>query len=230
MDGEFHLIQKITHCLKNNKVVLICTCSSAWQNDFVSRIVANRKSFDLSDSMLREQALRQPDTFVDKIKEHTALYNLEYALEILPYLSVANVPNGTFIVVVNQIYHIRTMVENLEGVALIELPLQLVVKGPFLPSSSLFVQPVEYSSGNLYEKILDGKILADKFADVEARDKFYAGYLKNFLQRIIKNLTTVSDDLKFYRFLLGVASGTSRMVNYANLGNAADVSSPTAKQ
>lgn len=65
---------------------------------------------------------------------------------------------------------------------------------------------------------------------MEDRDEFYAGYLKNFLQRIIKDLTTVSDDMRFYRFLCGIATITGSAVNYAYLGNVADISSPTAKQ
>ena len=230
MDYGFHLLQKISHSLKTNKVVLLCTSASAWQNEFVASVVGGRNSVDFSNTMIREQALRQPEAFVDKFKERTALYNLEYVLDVLPCLSAADVPNGTFVAVIHQRYRISTMVEDLKGVALIELPLHPIDKEPFLPSSSLVIHPVEYSSGNLYEKILDGKVSADKFVDVESRDKFYAGYLKNFLQRIIKDLTTVSDDMKFHRFLCAVASGTSRMVNYANLGNAADISSPTAKQ
>ena len=230
MDEEFLLIRKLHNYLENNKVVLLRTCASAWQNEFVASIVGNRNVVDLSDPMVREQALRQPDAFVEKIKERTVLYNLEYVLDLLPCLSAADVPNGTFVGVVNQSYYLRTIVENLESVALFDLPVQVVSKEPFLPSSFLVVQPVEYSNGNLYEKILDGKISADKFTDVEVRNKFYADYLKNYLQRIIKDLTTVSDDLKFYRFLLGVASSVGHMVNYANLGNVADISSPTAKQ
>ena len=230
MDSEFRLLQKISYSSKTNKVVLICTCASAWQNEFVAGIVDGMSMIDLSDPIVREQAIRQPDAFVEKIKKRTALYNLEYALDVLPCLSAADVPNGTFVAVVNQSYNLKPIVEGLDNVVLLELPLQPAVKEPFLPGSSLFAQSVEYGSGNLHEKILDGKLSADNFSDVEDRDKFYAGYLKNFLRRIVKDLTTVSDDMKFHRFLCAVASSTSRMVNYANLGNAADISSPTAKQ
>ncbi len=179
--------------------------------------------------MIREQALRQPDAFVDKIKERTVFYNLEYVVDVLPFLSAADVPHGTFVAVINQSYHIRSMVENLKSVALLKLSLQPVVKVPFLPSSAFVVQAVEYSIGNLHKSILDGKLSANKFDGEEDRDKFYAGYLKTFLQRIIKDLTTVSDDIRFYRFLCGVATITGSAVNYANLGNATDISSPTAK-
>ena len=230
MNSEFHLLQKISHSVKTNKVVLICTSASEWQNEFVAGLVDNRNAIDFSYQMVREQALRQPDAFVHKINERTVLYNLEYALDVLPYLSVADVSSGTFIAVINQSYHIRSMVESLKGVALVELPLQPVVKEPFLPSSACVVRPVEYSSENLHEKILAGKLSVNKFDDVVTRDRFYASYLKNFLQGIIRDLTTVSDDMKFHRFLCAVASSTSRMVNYALLGNAADISSPTAKQ
>lgn len=60
-------------------------------------------------------------------------------------------------------------------------------------------------------------------------EKVYCS-VENNLQRDIMYLTPVSDDMKFYRFLCAVAAATGSIVNYANLGKAAGVTSPTAKQ
>ena len=71
---------------------------------------------------------------------------------------------------------------------------------------------------------------AEPFCHVNEKDRFLGSYLRKVLQCAIKDLTTVSDDMRFYRFLCAVATSTGSAVNYANLGNAADISSPTAKQ
>lgn len=75
-----------------------------------------------------------------------------------------------------------------------------------------------------------GGLLPDDVQDNAAREQQFSAYLKRLLQRDIMDLTPVSDDMKFYRFLCVVAAATGSIVNYANLGKAAGVTSPTAKQ
>ena len=78
---------------------------------------------------------------------------------------------------------------------------------------------------DIYDRILMGNLCDG--SDHEAK---LASYVKSFLQYDVKELTAVSDGMKFYKFMCYVASCTGSVVNYASLGKAADVSSPTAKQ
>lgn len=52
----------------------------------------------------------------------------------------------------------------------------------------------------------------------------------DFLQRDVKELAQVNDELQFYRFLCAAASYTGSMLNYAALAKEVEITPPTAKQ
>lgn len=231
MNSVTNLQQKIKYLLKYHKVVVLQTCSSDWQNAFVEGLAFDRKVVDVSDPMLRERAMWNPEEFVHNLPKPVLLFNLQYVPNLLASLVSNDAPVGSYLCVVGQSYYIKEKSCNLGGVAFLDLPLCIEGKEPFYPCTDFFKNLQERdASFNIPAKILQGKLSKNVFADGEARDRFLGAYLRNILQRGIKDLTTVSDDMRFYRFLCAVAMSTGCAVNYANLGNAADISSPTAKQ
>jgi len=231
MNSTRNLQQKIKYLLKHHKVVVLRTCSSDWQNSFVEGLGAERKVVDVSDPMLRERAMWNSEEFASNLPKPVLLYNVQYVPKLLACLANSDVPVGSFLCVVGQNYYIKEESCNLQGVAFLDLPLCVEDKEPFYPCTD-FLQKLQEkdASQGILNNILQGKLSKNAFVDEEARDRFLGAYLRNILQRGIKDLTTVSDDMRFYRFLCAVAMSTGSAVNYANLGNAADISSPTAKQ
>ena len=65
--------------------------------------------------------------------------------------------------------------------------------------------------------------------DVE-REQYFESYLSTYIERDIRNLTQVADELSFFRFVSIVAARTASNVNYASLAEEAGISAPTAKQ
>lgn len=59
---------------------------------------------------------------------------------------------------------------------------------------------------------------------------YYANYVQTFLQRDVMKLLQINDEMVFFRFLCAAAGQTGKMINYAELAKAAEVSAPTAKQ
>lgn len=51
-----------------------------------------------------------------------------------------------------------------------------------------------------------------------------------FLQRDVMKLLQINDEMVFFRFLCAAAGQTGKMINYAELAKAAEISAPTAKQ
>ena len=227
----FNLQQKITYLLKQHRVVILKINSSDWQNSFVQGFTSGRSMVDVSDPMLRERAMWNPEEFVRNLPKPVLLLNLQYVPKLLSCLASEEVANGSYLCVVGQAYYVMEESYSLPGVALLELPLSIEDREPFYPCTD-FLQKLATGdrSANVLEKIMQGKLCADAFPDSDAKDRFLGSYLRNVLQSTIKDLTTVSDDMRFYRFLCAMATSTGNAVNYANLGNAADISSPTAKQ
>jgi predicted AAA+ superfamily ATPase len=61
-------------------------------------------------------------------------------------------------------------------------------------------------------------------------EMFYSSYVSTYLQRDVRDLTQVGDELAFMRFMTSCAARTSQMVNYADMAKDIGISPPTAKQ
>ena len=59
---------------------------------------------------------------------------------------------------------------------------------------------------------------------------FYANYLKTYIERDIRKLAHVSDEMQFLQFISVAAARTGQLVNYGDIGNEVGVSDVTAKK
>ena len=71
------------------------------------------------------------------------------------------------------------------------------------------------------------ELYVDKNVDPET---YYRSYVDTYLQRDIRNLVQVADEMQFYNFMTIVAAQTSKPVVYEELASAAGISAPTAKK
>lgn len=187
---------------------------------------------DLSEPAVRSRALSCPAEFLRLLGTPAVLQNLQYVPELVPFLLAEGVPNGSYIAAVTQLYSLMALLKRYkEQITLVELPLQSDDSGkPFTPVSYLQGDSAAAKTTDVLQEILLGRLLPDDGQDFSAHQQQLSAWLKQFLQRDIMDLTPVSDDMKFYRFLCAAAAATGSIVNYANLGKAAGVTSPTAKQ
>ena len=68
---------------------------------------------------------------------------------------------------------------------------------------------------DLFEQIWRGSMPALNNASEQDWNNYYSSYVQTFLQRDVRALTQVNDELQFYRFLCAAASYTGSMINYA---------------
>ena len=71
------------------------------------------------------------------------------------------------------------------------------------------------------------ELYADENVDWET---YYRSYVDTYLQRDIRDLAQIADEMQFYNFMTIVAAQTSKPVVYEELASAAGVSAPTAKK
>ena len=60
-------------------------------------------------------------------------------------------------------------------------------------------------------------------------DAFYTGYVRTYLERDVRDLITVKDEVSFYHFLVACAARTGRLVNHSDLARDAGVDTKTAQ-
>ena len=106
--------------------------------------------------------------------------------------------------------------------------------GAFVPEDKQLLQRAHEAEvlpmSDLFERIWRGSMPALNNATEQDWNCYYSSYVQTFLQRDVRALTQVNDELQFYRFLCAAASYTGSMVNYAALAKEAEITAPTAKQ
>ena len=81
----------------------------------------------------------------------------------------------------------------------------------------------------LYRLIWRGSFPAIALREQGDRDLFYSSYIQTYLQRDIRDLARVGDEMAFLRFLRAAAARTGQLLNMADLARDADVAFNTAK-
>ena len=93
--------------------------------------------------------------------------------------------------------------------------------GAFVPEEKFLLQRAQEAEllpmRDLFEQIWSGSMPALNNASEQDWNNYYSSYVQTFLQRDVRALTQVNDELQFYRFLCAAASYTGSMINYAAL-------------
>ena len=229
---ESNLLGKIEYLVKHNKVVVLRSCNSSWQQSLVDKLAVGRTVINLADPMVRERAMWQPEAFI-KLYDDTrfVLKNIQFVPRLLEVLC-SDVVSYHCIAVMSQAYYIMEEYSELKGMVVVDLPVSLREEClPFLPVTEQInaLPKTDMDAEEVFSNIFNGSLLDDANLSQQDREAFYGAYVQNFLQHDIKMATPVSDEMKFYRFVCNVAANVGNVLNYALLGNTVDVSSPTAK-
>lgn len=211
---------------KEKKLVLVKHCGSQWQQELLQKLAEGRRVVDLADPLTREQATNYTGEFLHRLSEPTLLYNLQLVPELVSVIaSNADSDVANCIAVLEQSSVVEEKLAELEQVAIIDLPLKLQEEANFLPEEA-WKEPVKQV--NVLSSIVEGSLYSQ--ASAVDRNHFYSQYLRGIVKERIMEQTTVSDDLKFYRFLCMAANMTGTIVNYSRLAASAGITAPTAKQ
>ena len=104
---------------------------------------------------------------------------------------------------------------------------------PFLPTTDR-IQEGRHTGNtltlkDLYRLIWCGAFPAIALDDEMDRDLFYGSLVQTYLQRDIRDLARVGDEMTFLRFLRAAAARSGQMLNLSELARDADVAPNTAK-
>jgi predicted AAA+ superfamily ATPase len=205
-----------------------------------------RNYVTLDDPLLRQLAVEEPALFLERFKPPVLIDEIQYAPQLLPCIKMrvdTEGAKGAYWLTGSQMFHLMKNVgESLAGrIGIIQLfglsysEIAGTPNVPFLPiTHTLTTRSREKSrakSTDVFKAIHRGGMPAlNSGGKMPASDQYYASYVQTYLQRDIKDLTQVGDELAFIRFLTAVAARTGQMLQYADLARDVGVSPPTAKQ
>lgn len=205
----------------------------------------NRQYVTLDDPLLRELAVTDPVLFLQRFEPPVIIDEIQYAPELLPYIKMyvdKTMKKGDFWLTGSQMFHLmknvseslagRVGILNMLGLSNNELMNQesrpFSTKPEKIMSKLKIAKPLKLNE--IFEIIYKGSMPA-LYADKNiSTDIFFSSYVQTYLQRDVKDLTQVGDELTFLRFLSSIAARTSQMVNYSDMAKDTGISAPTAKQ
>lgn len=201
----------------------------------------------LDDPLVLNLARQDPALFMQRFRPPVLIDEIQYAPELLPFIKMAvdeNRAPGRFWLTGSQQFHLmsnvseslagRVGIVHMLGLSRMEAGGDGVRQRPFLPDPALFSTMSEATSllslQELYTAIWRGSFPALTLSKDMDRDLFFGSYVQTYLQRDVRDLSQVGDEMAFLRFLRASAARTGQILNMAELARDADVAPNTAKR
>lgn len=228
-------------------VLLVTGARQVGKTTLLRRASARGRTYvTLDDPLVLRLAREDPALFVQRFPPPVLIDEIQYAPALLPHIKMAvdkaRKP-GLFWLTGSQQFHLmkgvseslagRVGVVQLLGLSRRELLRRPGESQPFLPRPAR-IQKLHASGGRLglkalYELIWRGSFPAIALNRKADRDLFYGSYVQTYLQRDIRDLARVGDEMAFLRFLRAAAARTGQLLNLSDLARDADVAPNTAK-
>lgn len=202
-----------------------------------------RNYVSLDDPIARRLAKEEPLLFLQRYEPPVLIDEIQYAPELLPYIKMhvdRKKKMGDFWLTGSQMFQMmkgvseslagRVGIIPMQGLSLSEM--NGLPNEPYTTDVNRLLKRLSVSNKmplkEIYDVIYNGSMpaLNTKNQNVE---RFYASYVDTYVNRDIRDLTQVADEMLFQRFLTACAARTSQMVNYTELAKEVGISSPTAK-
>ncbi len=227
-------------------VLMVTGARQVGKTTFLQHLNKERRTYvTLDDPLILSLAKEDPALFMQRFPPPVLIDEIQYAVELLPHIKMAvdrNREAGQFWLTGSQQFHLmmgvseslagRVGVVHLLGLSRKEITGHGFDSSPFLPTDeniSSTRAEGKLTLKELYRLIWRGSFPAIALDDDMDRDLFYSSYVQTYLQRDIRDLARVGDEMAFLRFLRAAAARTGQLLNLAELARDADVAPNTAK-
>ena len=205
---------------------------------------AEYKYFSLDDPILKEQIVNDPRLFLKNNPEKLIIDEVQYAPSIFPYLKMKvdeNRKDGMYLMTGSQAFVLmknvsetlagRVGILELQGISLRE-QFDIEFNSPFIPNEEYIAERekkiTEYT--NLWQRIHRGYMPELIFNDRKKWEFFYSSYVQTYIERDVRDLINISDESKFLKFMISLASRSGELLNYGAVANEVGISNETVKR
>lgn len=204
-----------------------------------------RKYVTLDDPDVRYLAKNDPALFLQRYAPPVLIDEIQYATELLPYIKMSvdrSRRKGDFWITGSQAFRLmKNVSESLAGrvgivnlLGLSDAEIYGVPSEPFTADADRLMKRLSAvrprGLNEIYGRIFKGSMPELYANDLIDWETYYRSYTDTYLQRDIRDLAQVADEMQFYNFMTVVAARTSKPVIYEELANVAGISAPTAKK
>jgi predicted AAA+ superfamily ATPase len=206
----------------------------------------------LDDLRTRTLALEDPELFLETYKAPLIIDEFQYAPNLLSYIKIKvdkarmnelfgdkkEVTTMYYLTGSQSFLSMKNVSESLAGrVGIIELN-GLSTREINKEKNRLFIpdidnlkkekKSIKYDLNTLYERIFKGSFPETYKNNNISLTSYFDSYVKTYIERDIRDLINISDEVKFMKFMVSVAARTGQELNLTEIANDAEISSPTA--
>ena len=226
-------------------VVMVTGPRQVGKTTMLEKLAEEGRGYVSLDSRInREMAQKEPELFLQRFPPPVLIDEFQYAKELLPYIKIhvdKHNRNGDYWLTGSQMFHMmkeaseslagRVAVIPMQGLSISEL--DGVPGGVFTGNPDEWLERAKVRSPQnlkeVYRRIFMGSFPRMHSAAYD-RELFFNSYVDTYLQRDIRDLKQVGDEMAFMRFMTACAARTGGLLNCAELAKDVGISAPTAKQ
>lgn len=193
----------------------------------------------------RDLAQNDPALFLQRFKAPLLIDEIQYAPQLFPYIKAAvdeQKQSGMYWLTGSQQFHLmknvseslagRVGILHLEGFSQAERDGQ-PERPPFLPDPEDFVARAAHAPKtdivSIFHQIWKGAYPRMHEADDDMWQLFYDAYVQTYIERDIRDLGAVGNELDFLKFMKVLAARTGQLLNYSDIARDVGISAPTVK-
>jgi len=241
-----HADNAIRELSKMFGAVLVTGARQTGKTTLLQKVAKHAGYVTLDDKIQLVNAVKHNGTFFKDNPPPVFVDEVQYAPDLFPQIKMIidkEKKKGLFFLSGSQQFQMmksiseslagRLGILNLPGLSLREL-YGLPFSIPFLPTDEYFSKRIKIKTDIPYNEIWNS-IHRGGFPELCANpdfswQKFYAAYVKTYIERDVRDLAQVGDEVKFIQFLTVAASITGQLLNLASMARDVGISQPTAER
>ena len=238
-----HIEQAVERTAKMFGALIVTGPRQVGKTTLLRNITGDIAYVTLDDPITLQSAIEETGTFFKDYPPPVFVDEIQYAPTLFPYIKMyidKFKTKGQFFLSGSQQFQMmknvseslagRIGILNLLGLSLREIE-GIEFYKPFLPTEDYYsarknnLKEIEYQ--DVWKNIHRGgmpELVCNQDFDWRT---FYASYVKTYIERDVRELTQVGDEIKFLRFMTVVAAQAGRLLNMASLARDVGVSQPT---
>ena len=226
--------------------VLVAGPRQVGKTTMLQEITKNINYVTLDDPIVKASAIEESGTFFKDNPPPVFVDEIQKAPELFPQIKMIvdrDRKKGQFFMCGSQQFKMMKGVsESLAGrlglVTLLGFSLRekygVDFDEPFLPTEKFFAerkkQLADITYDDVWETIHRGS-MPELYANSDFDwQMFYGAYVRTYIERDVRELSEIGDEIKFTRFMTVVAASTGQLLNLASLSRDVGISQPTAER
>jgi len=204
---------------------------------------AERKYVTMDNKTDLAFAKTDPRGFLETYSPPVIIDEIQYAKELFPYVKMladTSDKRGQVWMTGSQQYNMmeniseslagRVVIIDMLGLSIYEREGIGLKQKPFLPSEHPPAKLKSRNIPNTFKIIWQGSYPDVIYRDGKSQRDFYDSYIRTYLERDVKQLINVGDEVAFLTFLKVAAARTGQELNVADIAKDIGISQPAAKK